>query len=209
MSNNRKFCKRYQMEKSVTFLFMMDVFGMTLYIGNILGLVFGNSGSSAGLYLDTVINKTPVIVDLNTIVLLISSFIISFVSIPRFFGFLFVKERPLEYHRRNNYYWIRAVTCGLLIANQIVLFITLIVCIGKQIQNFKGTNDTLMYQKLVPMTVVYGSTLVITIILDAYWTIEVYHYAMEGMALSRKHMLVAQNSLNTSQINMNNTSVMT
>ena len=78
------------MEKSVTFLFMMDVFGMTLYIGNILGLVFGNSGSSTGLYLETVINKTPVIVDLNTIVLLISSFIISFVSIPRFFGFIFV-----------------------------------------------------------------------------------------------------------------------
>lgn len=92
MSNNRKFCfGRYQMEKSVTFLFMMDVFGMTLYIGNILGIVLGNSGSSAGLYLSTVINKTPVIVDLNTIVLLVSSLIISLVSIPRFFGFLFVK----------------------------------------------------------------------------------------------------------------------
>ena len=48
-----------------------------------------------------------------------------------------------------------------------------------------------MYQKLVPMTVVYGSTLLITIILDAYWTIEVYHYASEGIALARKHMLVA------------------
>jgi hypothetical protein len=50
MSNNRKFCGRYQMEKSVTFLFMMDLLGMTLYVGNIIGLVLGNSGSSSGLY---------------------------------------------------------------------------------------------------------------------------------------------------------------
>ena len=38
------------MEKSVTFLFMMDILGMSLYVANILGLVFGNSGSSSDLY---------------------------------------------------------------------------------------------------------------------------------------------------------------
>jgi|LauGreDrversion4_2_1035121.scaffolds.fasta_scaffold578115_1 hypothetical protein len=55
------------------------------------------------------------------------------------------------------------------------------------------------------MTVVYGSTLLITIILDSYWTIDIYHYAKEGLALSRKqHMtIVAQTSLNTS--NLDNT----
>ena len=89
--SDRKFCRKYSMDKSVTFLLFMDLFGMSLYVCNILGFILGYAGQGQGLYFSTVVNKIPILLDLNTIVLAVSSLIISMVSIPRFFAYIFVK----------------------------------------------------------------------------------------------------------------------
>ena len=81
---------------------------------------------------------------------------------------------------------VRIVTCVVLISLQIVLFVASIVIVGKQMQT-TNTNDSFIYHRLVPMSVVYGSTLLVTVALDSYWTVEVYHYAKEGRDLIRKN----------------------
>jgi hypothetical protein len=84
---------------------------------------------------------------------------------------------------------VRLISCGILISLQIVLFIVLVVTIGKKFLSLDNNQlDPFLYYKLIPMTVVYGSTLLITVIIDSYWTVEVYHFAKEGRKLIKKNL---------------------
>lgn len=109
------FCRKYDIEKSVSILLKMDFVGAAFYLVNMAALVFSFSGGYTGYYQAGDINGYSKYKDLNTLILAISSLIVSTVTIPRLFAYLFVKEQPLEYYRRNAYFLIRAVTCGLLI----------------------------------------------------------------------------------------------
>jgi hypothetical protein len=82
---------------------------------------------------------------------------------------------------------LRFGTFLILVALQITLLVITLVSIGRQ-PDFSSKNQFL-FTYLIPMTIVYGCAAVITIPLDAYWTISVYHYAKEGKALENRKLL--------------------
>jgi hypothetical protein len=47
MSNNKelKFCKCFQLEKGINFLFAVDLIGCALYIADIIAIIYGFDGS--------------------------------------------------------------------------------------------------------------------------------------------------------------------
>lgn len=108
---------------------------------------------------------------MNTIILLYSSLIIALVSIPRLFACLFVKEEPLEYHRRHGYYLVRATTCGLLIVIQAIAFTALVYFLVKCLTDPSYSESALLNERILPLLIAYGLALFASIALDAYWTV--------------------------------------
>ena len=162
-------CKLTTMAVGINLLLAMDFLGAILYGANIAGVILGFQGGTMALYFATQVMKVPIMLDLNTTLLAVSSLVIAVVSIPRIFAYLYLKADPLDYLRRGDYYRVRFVTFIFLVILQVTLLVITLVTIGRQ-PDFSSQN-TFLFNYLVPMTIVYGSVAVITIPLDAYWTI--------------------------------------
>ena len=124
-------CKLTSMEKGLNILFGMDLLGAILYAANIAGVTLGFTGGTEAFYFAAQVHKVPILIDLNTSLLAISSLVISLVVIPRIFGFLYVKGSPEDYLRRGDYYRIRFSTFLILVALQISLLVITLVTIGR------------------------------------------------------------------------------
>jgi hypothetical protein len=162
-------CKLTTMAAGLNVLVAMDFLGALLYGANIAGVILGFQGGTMAFYYATQVLKVPIMLDLNTTLLAVSSLVIAVVSIPRIFAYLYLKADPLDYLRRGDYYRVRFVTYILLVILQVTLLVITLVSIGRQ-PDFSPKN-TFLFSYLVPMTIAYGSVAVITIPLDAYWTI--------------------------------------
>ena len=192
---SKRFCNAMDLERGISFLLLMDILGLLLYSSNILGIILGFEGGSVSYYYATVVAKVPVIVDLNTMVLLASSLILSLVSIPRIMVYVFLrlgKGLPENLYRRTAYLWVRALSSFVLISLQIALFVALLVFLIQDINlmntdgNTSSPESILLYNKLIPMTVIYGVSLMISIILDIYWTLATVPFYREGIERSKK-----------------------
>ena len=143
--------------------------GALLYGGNIAGVILGSPGRTEAFYFLAQVLKVPVLIDLNTSLLALSSLIIALVSIPRVFANLYLKLNITDYLRRSDYYRVRFTTFILLVALQIALLVITLVSIGRQ-PDYSSKNKYL-YEYLVPVTIAYGCATILTIPIDAYWTI--------------------------------------
>jgi hypothetical protein len=79
------------MESGLNVMVGMDLFAAVLYGANMAGVILGFAGGTEAFYFAAQVFKIPVLLDLNTSLLAISSLVISLVLIPRFFGYLYVK----------------------------------------------------------------------------------------------------------------------
>lgn len=165
----RFFCRKYPLDKGVTFLMVMDLIGMVLYAGNIAGVMLALSKSTEQLYLE-VAAKENYLSDMNSIVLIHSSLILAMVIIPRLFSYLYVHEKKQDYLRRHSYYLVRANTSAFLIMIQLVIVVALIYFLVKQLTDPSGT-DSMLYERIIPLLAAYGTALVVTIAVDPYWTV--------------------------------------
>ena len=176
------FCGRFDIEKGMTVLFIMDIVGVLLYAGNLAGVILGFEGGAQGFYLASLVD-IPFVTTLNNIIVLHSSLIIAAVSIPRMFSFWFIKDAPTEYYRRQAYFIIRAVTCALLLAGQIAAFTAMIYYV---VQYYRGgqqlldEDKSLLNKRLIPFITVYGIALFGSIALDSYWVVQAFHYFKDG-----------------------------
>jgi hypothetical protein len=87
---------------------------------------------------------------------------------------------------------VRALSSFVLISLQIALFLALLVFLIQDINLMNTVDNTsspesiLLYNKLIPMTVIYGVSLMISIVLDIYWTLATVPFYREGIERSKK-----------------------
>ena len=175
MSSSLKFCHKFDLEKGVRFLFIMDCIGLFLYIANIIGVVNGFDG--ADIYFLVVYSRIPIFDNYYTMLLAQSSLVLSLAIIPRMFAWFYVIENKHEYHRRFAYYVIRIVTLCILLMLQVALFVSLLYFISQFKQRQRTEDIVSVLRRLVPLIVVHSVALFVTAGVDIYWTIQCKYYA--------------------------------
>lgn len=183
MSSSKKFCCRFDLEKGVRFLFIMDCIGLFLYIANIIGVVNGFDG--ADIYFLVVFSHIPIFDNYYTMLLAQSSLVLSLAIIPRMFAWFYVIENKREYHRRFAYYVIRIVTLCILLILQFALFVSLLYFISQFYKRQRTEDISSVLNRLIPLIVVHAFALFITAGVDIYWTVQCKYFAQEGEEMAK------------------------